>query len=145
MSFKFVTAVTIHIDFGTKKIKSDTFLTFSPIYLPWSDRTTHHTSYIFECWILRQVFYSPLFIFIKMLFSSSSLSAIKVVSSAYLRLLFLLAILNLACESSSSAFYFMYSACKLNKQALHSLMYYFLNLEPVSLMSGPYYCFLTCI
>ena len=55
------------------------------------------------------------FIFIKRLFSSSSLSAIRVVSSAYLRLLiFLPAILIPACDSSSLAFHMMYSACKLN-------------------------------
>ena len=54
------------------------------------------------------------FILIK---SSSSLSAIKVVSSAYLRLLiFLPAILILAYASSSLAFCMMYSAYKLNKQ-----------------------------
>ena len=54
---------------------------------------------------------------IKRLFSSSSLSAIRVVSSAYLRLLiFLLAILIPACVSSSLAFCLMYSAYKLNKQ-----------------------------
>src|SRR5574337_321845 len=57
------------------------------------------------------------FTFIKRLFSSSSLSAIKVVSSAYLRLLiFLPAILIPACVSSSPAFLMMYSAYKLNKQ-----------------------------
>ena len=50
------------------------------------------------------------------LFSSSSLSAIRVVS-AYMRLLiFLLAILIPTCASSSLAFHVMYSACKLNKQ-----------------------------
>ena len=55
--------------------------------------------------------------FIKRLFSSSSLSAIRVVSSAYLRLLiFLPAILLPACASSSPAFLMMYSADKLNKQ-----------------------------
>ena len=55
--------------------------------------------------------------FIKRPFSSSSLSAIRVVSSAYLRLLiFLLAILIPACALSSPAFYMMYSAYKLNKQ-----------------------------
>ena len=48
---------------------------------------------------------------------SSSLSAIKVVSSAYLRLLiFLLAILIPACASSRPVFLMMYSAHKLNKQ-----------------------------
>ena len=57
------------------------------------------------------------FTLIKRLFSSSLLSAIRVVSSAYLRLLiFLLAILIPACASSSPAFFIMYSACKLNKQ-----------------------------
>ena len=51
------------------------------------------------------------FTFIKRLFSSSSLSAIRVVSSAYLRLLmFLPAILIPACASSSLAFHMMYSA-----------------------------------
>ena len=48
---------------------------------------------------------------------SSSLSAIRVVSSAYLRLLiFLPEILIPACASSSSTFLKMYSAYKLNKQ-----------------------------
>jgi len=57
------------------------------------------------------------FTFIKKLFSSSSLSAIRVVSSAYLRLLiFLLANLISACSSSNLAFLVMYSAYKLNKQ-----------------------------
>ena len=57
------------------------------------------------------------FTFIKRLFSSSSLSAIRVVPSVYLRLrIFLLAILILACASSSPAFHLMYSAFKLNKQ-----------------------------
>ena len=64
---------------------------------------------------LSQLFHSSTFI--KGLFSSPSLSAIRVVSSAYLRLLvFLLAILILACVSSSPAFLMMYSAYKLNKQ-----------------------------
>ena len=56
------------------------------------------------------------FTFIKRLFSSS-VSAIRVVSSAYLRLLiFLLADLIPACASSRLAFHMMYSAYKLNKQ-----------------------------
>ena len=57
------------------------------------------------------------FTFLKRLFSSSSLSAIRVVSSAYLRLLiFLPAILIPAYASSSPAFLMMYSAYTLNKQ-----------------------------
>ena len=61
--------------------------------------------------------FSLFFTFIKRLFSSSSLSSIRVVSSACLRLLiFLLAILIPACASSSPAFHMIYSAYKLNKQ-----------------------------
>ena len=56
------------------------------------------------------------FIFIRRLYNSS-LSALRVVSSAYLRLLiFLPAILILACASSSPVFHMMYSAYKLSKQ-----------------------------
>ena len=51
------------------------------------------------------------FMFIKRFFSSSSFSAIRVVSSGYLRLLiFLPAILIPACASSSPVFLTMYSA-----------------------------------
>ena len=57
------------------------------------------------------------FTFIKRLFSSFSLSAIRMVPSVYLRLqIFLLAILIPACASSSLAFHLMYSAFNLNKQ-----------------------------
>ena len=56
----------------------------------------------------------------KRLFSSSLLSAIRVVSSAYLRLLiFLPVILIPAYDSSRPAFCIMYSAYKLNKQGDH--------------------------
>ena len=51
------------------------------------------------------------FTFIKRLFTFSSISAIRVVSSAYLRvLIFLAGILIPACASSSLAFHTMYSA-----------------------------------
>ena len=57
------------------------------------------------------------FILIKKLFSSSSLSAIKEVSSAYLWLLiFLLAILFPSCDAPSLTFHMMFSTYKLNKQ-----------------------------
>ena len=69
-----------------------------------------------ECWVLKQLFHSS-FTFIKRLFSCSSLSARRVVSSADLRLLiFLLGILIPTCASSSPAFHMMYSAYRLNKQ-----------------------------
>ena len=75
--------------------------------MPWS--------LFFECWVLSQPFHSPL--------SLSSrgclvpLSTIRVLSSAYLRLLiFLPAILIPACYPSKLAFQVIYSAYKLNKQ-----------------------------
>ena len=74
-------------------------------------------NFIFCVLKLKPAFSLSSFTFIKKLFSSSSLSAIRVVSSAYLRLLiFLLAILIPACASSSPAFHMMYSTYKLNKQ-----------------------------
>ena len=75
---------------------------------------------IFIFWMLsfKPTFSLSYFTFIKRLFSSSSLSVIKVVSSVYLRLLiFLLAVLVPACASSSLAFCMMYSAYNLNKQS----------------------------
>ena len=66
---------------------------------------------IFIVWMLSFKMALPLSSFIKRLFSSSLLSAIRVISSAYLRLLiFLLAILIPACASSSPAFLMMHSA-----------------------------------
>src|SRR5574341_606737 len=89
------------------------------------------------------------FTFIKRLLSSSSLSAIRVVSSAYLRLLiFLPAILIPTCVSSSPAFLMMYSAYKLNKQGgqYTALTYSFSCLEPVCCsMSNSNCFFLICI
>ena len=70
-------------------------------------------------WMLsfRPTFSLSSFTFFKRVFSSSLLSAIMVVLSAYLGLLILLpSVLILACASSSPAFLMMYSAYKLNKQ-----------------------------
>ena len=67
------------------KIVSHCFHCF-PIYLPWTDGTR---CMILVFWMLsfKQTFSLSSFTFIKRPFSSSSLSAIRVVSSAYLRLL----------------------------------------------------------
>ena len=70
-------------------------------------------------WILsfKPYFLLSSFTLNKRLFSSYLLSAIRVLSSAYLKLLiFLLAILFPACASSSLIFHMMHSAYKLNKQ-----------------------------
>ena len=73
---------------------------------------------IFVSWILSFKLAFSLFSFtlIKRLFSSS-FSAIRVVSPAYMRLLiFLPAVLIIACDLFSPSFHTMYSAYKLNKQ-----------------------------
>ena len=75
---------------------------------------------IWVFWILsfKPNFSLSSFTFIKRLFSSSSLSVIRVVSSAYQRLLiFLPAVLIPAFASSSPEFFTMYSAYKLNKHS----------------------------
>ena len=74
---------------------------------------------IFTFWMLsfKPAFSLSSLTFNKMFFSSSSLSSIRVMSSACLRLLiFLSAILIPGYASSSPAFHIMYSAYKLNKQ-----------------------------
>ena len=87
-----------------------------PNYLPWGDGTRCH-DFCFLNVEFKPAFSLSSFTFIKRLFSSSLLSALRVVSSAYLRLLiFLLTVLIPACASSSPVFLMMYSAYKLNKQ-----------------------------
>ena len=87
MSFNFLTAITIHSDFGTQENKICHCFHFFPVYLPWKDGNRYHDFHFFECWVLSQLFLFSSFTFIKRLFSFSSLSAIRVTSSAYLRLL----------------------------------------------------------
>ena len=108
--------VTIHSDFGVQETKICHCFHLFPIYLPWSDGTGCHD---LAFWILsfKNFFSLCSFTLIKRLFSSSSLSAIGVVSSAYLTLLiFFPAFLIPACHSFSLAFHMMYSAYKLSKQ-----------------------------
>ena len=85
------------------------------------------------------------FTLIKRLFSSSLLSAIRVVSSAYPGLLmFLPPILIPACNSFSLAFLMMCSSYRLNKQGDSRQPSH----TPFSItcsIQGPKYCFLICI
>ena len=95
-----------------KKLKSVTVSIVSPSI---AHEVMGPDTMIFVFWMLsfKPTFSLSSFNFIKKLFSSSSLSAIRVVSSAHLRLLIFLP----ACVSSSPAFLVMYSAYKLNKQS----------------------------
>ena len=111
-----MTAVTICNDFEAQENRvCHCFHCFS-IYLPWSDGTGCHDLH-FLMLSFKPAFSLSSLTFIKKLFSSSLLSAVRVVSSAYLRLsVFLPAILIPACASFSPAFLRMYSDYKLNRQ-----------------------------
>ena len=110
-------AVTSRSDFGAQENSLSLF--------PFSPPTICHELMGLDAMILsfRMLSFQPdfslsFFIFIQNFFSSSSLSAIRVVWSVYQRLLiFLLANLIPACDSSSLAFLMIYSAYKLNKQS----------------------------
>ena len=98
-----------------KKIKS---VTVSPISLSICREVMGPDVMILVFWMsnFKPAFSFSYFTFIKRHFSLSLLCAIRLVSSEYLSLLiFPLAILILACASSSPTFHVMYSAYKLNK------------------------------
>ena len=106
-----MTAITICSDFGALQNSQPLFPLFPHLFdMKWTG--WHDLSFLnVELWAN---FSLSSFTFIKRLFSSSSLSAIGVVLSAYLKLLiFLPAILI---PASSPVFLMMYSALKLNKQ-----------------------------
>ena len=109
-------SIIIYSDLEPPKIKSDTV---SIVSLSISHEVMGPDAMIFVFWMLsfKPTFSLSTVTFIKKHFSSSSLSAIRVVSSAYLRLLrFLPPILIPAYASSSPVFLMMYSAYQLNKQ-----------------------------
>ena len=112
MSFNFKATDTICSDFGAPKIKS----LFHPSI--WHEvMGLDAMILVFIMLSFKPTFSLSSFTFIKRLFGSSLLSVIRVVSSAYLRLLiFLPAILIPTCDSSSAAFRMMYSPYRLNKQ-----------------------------
>ena len=110
-----MTAVTIHSDFGNKENKLCHCFHFAPSI---SHEVMGLNPRIFILWMFsfKPAFSLPSFTLIKKLFSSSSYCGIRVVSSAYLMLIFPPAILIPAYASSSLAFLMMYSAYKLYKQ-----------------------------
>ena len=110
-----MTAVTICSDFGVKENKVYHCSIVSS-YICHEVMGTDAMIIVFWMLSFKPTFSLSSFTFIKKLFSYS-LSAIRVMWSAYLKLLiFLPAILIPACASSSPAFLMMYSAYTLNKQ-----------------------------
>ena len=128
------------------KIVCHCFHCFS-IYLPWSDGTGCHD---ISFWIFnfKPAFSLSSFTLIKRLYSSSSLSAIRVMSSVYLRYWYF---------SQQSWFQLVllpvqhFPWCtlhisKINRVTIYSLVILLPNFEPVCCsMSGSNCCFLTCL
>ena len=107
--------VTICSDFGAPQNKAWHCFHCFPIYFPWSDGTD---AMIFVFWMLsfKPTFSLSSFTFIKRLFSSSSLSAIRVVSSAYLRwLIFQLVLPPAQCFSWCT----LHIKCSINISGTH--------------------------
>ena len=94
VSFNFMAApVTVCSDFGAQEKKIRHCFHFYPLYLPWRDGIRYRDLSFLNV-ELQASFFTLLFHPHQEIFSSSSFSAIRVVSSAYLRLLlFLLEIL----------------------------------------------------
>ena len=109
-------AVTICSDFGAQEAEICHCLHVFPFYLPSNNGAgCHDLSFLIFSFKLAFSLFS--FTLIKRFFSSSLLSAIRVLSPAYLRLLMcLLPILIPGYNSSSLAFLMMCSVYRLNKQ-----------------------------
>ena len=139
--------ITICSDFGAQKIRSLTVSIVSPTICY---EVIGPDAMIFVFWKLsfKPTFSLSSFTFIRRLFSSSSLSTISVVSSAYLRLLiFLLQSWSSLCFIQPGISHDV--LCIEVKQAgwqYTILMYSLPNLEPVCCsMSSSMCCFLICI
>ena len=112
-------AVTNCNDFGAQENKVCHCFHCFPIYFPWNGGTRCN-----DFSVLKVEFSASFFTllihfhsFIKRLFSISLFSVIRVMPSAYLRLLiFLLAVLISTCASASPEFHMIYFTYKLNKQ-----------------------------
>ena len=101
-----MTVVTICSDSEAQENKISHHFGFFPFYLPWSDGAGRHDLNFLNVELPAFSLFS--FTLMKRLFSSSLLSAIKVISSAYLRLL----ILPSNLDSSLWFIFFQYEKAK---------------------------------
>ena len=87
-------AITICSDFRAQEEEICHCFHISPLYLPWSNGARCHDLGFFLIFSFKPTLSVSSFTLIKRLFNSSSLSAIRVVSSAYLRLLIFLMVIS---------------------------------------------------
>ena len=146
--------VTICSDFRVQEEEICHWFHLFPLYLPWSDGTRCHDLrfFVLFCFLIlnfKPAFSLSSFTLIKRLFSSSSSSAIRVVSSTIwgfqyfsLQSWFQL-VLHVVC---SLAFHMIYSAYKLNKLGDNTQPWCTISQFWTSpLFHVQFYCFLTCI
>ena len=115
----FMATVTVHSDCRAQEEKICHCFHFSPSFCH-EVKGPDATILVFLILICKAAFLLSSFTLIKRLFSSYSLSAMRVMSSSYLRLLiFLPSVLTPAWASSSPTFCMMNSAYKLNKQGVN--------------------------
>ena len=113
---------------------------FVPFYLLWNDGTAMLWNAIILLIVLWMLSFKPAFSFssftlINRYFSSSSLSANRVRSSAYLRLLIFLLAIQLVIHPAWQAFHMMCFANKLKSRVtIPSLIVLLSNFEPVSMI-----------
>ena len=115
--------VNIHCDFGAQEDKICHCFHFFPFCLSWNNGSGYHD---LSFWMLsfKPNFSLLSFTLIKRLFSSSLFSAIRMLSSAYLRLLiFLWSILIPVCDSSSMTFHIMYSEINVNTYPINTYIH----------------------
>ena len=147
VSFNFMAAITICSYFGTQEEKICYCFHYFPFCL---HEVMRPDAMILVFWMLsfKPGFLLFTFTLIKSLFSHLQFLPLRVVSSAYLRLLILLpAILIPGCNSSSPVFHMMYSAYKLNKQSdnIQPCHTPFPILNQSSVPWSSNCCFLTCM
>ena len=135
-------ALTVCSDFGDQE--NEVFHCFPcfPIDMPRNDGTGCHDLKFFECWVLSQVFHSPL-----SLSSRSSSVPLHFLPQGWCHVhiwrWYFSGNLDSNLRFFQLAFYMMYSAYKLNV-TIYSLVHSFPNVESISCsMSGSNYCFLS--
>ena len=115
-----------------------------PFYLPWSDETRCHDLSLFLILSFKLFFFhSPPSPLSKRFFSSSSLSAIRMVSSAYLWFWYFSQQSWFQLATHQAWNFTWYALCISLKNRWQVLSYSFLNPEPV--MQGSNCCFLNII
>ena len=146
MSFNVTSAVTVFSDYGDQENKICHCFCFFHIYLLWSEGTR---AMILVFWLLnfKPGFSLSSFTLIRRLFSSSSLSAIRMASSAHLRLWIFLqqSSFQLMLHPAHHSTWCTLLISLICRVTIYSLLLLSLFAPVICSMSDSYCCFLTHI